>query len=89
MTNSSSIVLDVQSTVAESSTKKRMIVKVFQHDLPNVAVLTNADKSIRHNLVLDETLRNKMNRRTRAFFEAEQLPDGNVALYKRVPNQKW
>lgn len=66
-----------------------MIVKVFITPNPGVAILTTKDCNVRHALVLDDTLRNKMCRRDRAYFEAASTDDGNVALYKRVSDQKW
>lgn len=66
-----------------------MIVKVFKSPTEGAAVITNRDKSIRYAVALDETLRSKMNRRDRAYFEATQLAGGDVALGKRLPNQNW
>jgi hypothetical protein len=64
------------------------IVKIFKATDEKATVVTK-DGNIRYDVVLDETLRNKMCRRLRAFFQATPTDDGQFALYKRVPDQKW
>lgn len=66
-----------------------MIVKVFQTTQNDVANIKSLDGTIQFNCVLDDRLRNKMNRRARAYFEADYTPEGELRLKKRLPNQKW
>jgi hypothetical protein len=65
-----------------------MIVKVFKLN-EQKARIVNADKSIKIDVVLEETLRNKMNRRDRAFFMTGRTHDDQLTILNRLPDQKW